>query len=248
VFQGLSVAPDQLSGLVNGFEQTMSTLASRQQQLGATIADLPGLLSAANTADVNLQQSLPELARFSTDLLPGLHQLAPTLTVALPWVRQLTTLSGSGELGGLLRTLTPAVRGLRAASKPLQQLVGQSGLLARCVSGDLVPTGNQTISDPPQTSTEQLYRELFQSSVGIASAAQDFDGNGRYVRVSTAGGGTLVQTPTLPVNGPLFGNAVLSPLGTRPALTASAPPLNGNRDCYRNAAPDLNSASTGVGP
>ena len=81
----------------------------------------------------------------------------------------------------------------------------------------MIPTGNSVIQDPPNPTGLQVYQELFQSAVGIAGASQNFDGNGRYVRASIAGGSDQVQTKSLPLDGPLYGNAVLSPLGTRPA-------------------------------
>jgi hypothetical protein len=84
--------------------------------------------------------------------------------------------------------------------------------------------------------------------VGLASASQNFDGNGRYVRASTGGGSDLQTTAPLGDNGPLFGNGVLPSLGTRPADPGSAPPIRSNVACVKNAAPNLNAAQTGAGP
>ncbi len=93
----------------------------------------------------------------------------------------------------------------------------------------MIPTGNAVIRIL-RSHRAKVYQELFQSAVGLAGAAQNFDGNGRYVR-ATAGGGHLVQTPAQPVNGPLFGNAVLAPLGTRPGFARKAPPLRATCPC-----------------
>ena len=112
---------------------------------------------------------------------------------------------------------------------------------------NLVPTGNEVIADPPLNSGVPVYQELLQTAVGLAGAGQNFDGNGRYLRSSPAGGSIPVQTSNLGNQGPLFGNAVLQPLGTRPAWPGQAPPVNGSRACFQNAAPDLNQASTGAG-
>jgi hypothetical protein len=57
-----------------------------------------------------------------------------------------------------------------------------------------------------------------------------------------------VQTGNLGAQGPLYGNAVLPPLGTRPGWPGQAPPVNGSRPCFQNVAPDLNRVSTGAGP
>ena len=48
--------------------------------------------------------------------------------------------------------------------------------------------------------------------------------------------------------GPLFGNAVLQPLGTRPAYPGHAPPVVENVACYKNAVPNLNKVITGPAP
>jgi hypothetical protein len=93
-----------------------------------------------------------------------------------------------------------------------------------------------------------VYQELLASAVGIAGAAQNFDGNGRYLRSTPAGGSTQVQTGNLGSQGPLFGNAVLAPLGTRPAWPGTAPPVKSGKPCYQNAQPNLNLVTTGSGP
>jgi hypothetical protein len=116
------------------------------------------------------------------------------------------------------------------------------------LTGVILPTSNEVIKDPPDTTGLKVYQELLQSAVGIAGASQNFDGNGRYLRASVGGGSNLVQTATLPVNGALYGNAVLEPLGTRPAFTDKAPPISEDRACDRNPVPDLSAASTGAGP
>ena len=74
------------------------------------------------------------------------------------------------------------------------------------------------IQDPPNTTGVSVWQELLESAVGIAGAGQNFDGNGRYLRSTPAGGWNAVQTGNLGSQGPLFGNAVLAPLGTRPAF------------------------------
>jgi hypothetical protein len=112
----------------------------------------------------------------------------------------------------------------------------------------VIPTGNERIQDPPLTTGLQAYQELFQSAVGLAGTGQNFDGNGRYVRSTAAGGADRVATGSLPGGGPLYGNAVLPPLGTRPAYPGSAPPLVSTIPCYKNAPANLNAAKTGVGP
>ena len=248
-FTALAGTQHQLGSLVAGFDATMTTLAQRQGDLAATVGALPGTLGAAQRADAALERTLPALGRVSVGLEPGLHQLPATISATLPWLGSLTELVDGHHLGALLGTLTPALAHTATLSGSARGLLGQLDALARCSSRDLVPTGNQVIRDPGAGSgAVPLYLELFQSAVGLASASQNFDGNGRYLRAAIGGGGTLVQTRSLPVNGPLFGNAVLNPLGTRPLLPAVAPAPVTTVPCAAQAAPDLNAVSTGGTP
>jgi hypothetical protein len=129
-----------------------------------------------------------------------------------------------------------------------QSLLSGSNELARCLVHNVIPTGNETIKDPPLTTGLRVYQELFQSAVGLAGASQNLDGNGRYVRASTGGGSDREATGSLGTQGPLFGNAVLPTLGTRPAFPGTPPPVRRDIACFKNAVPNLNAASTGAGP
>jgi phospholipid/cholesterol/gamma-HCH transport system substrate-binding protein len=248
VFRALASRQDQLAGFVTTFDATMRALAARQQDLSDTIAALPPLLRTANRSLTSLDASFAPTQEFARTILPGVEQLDPTIGQALPWLAQATALVAPSELGGLVADLTPAVQQTASTIHSTTALVSASDALARCVIHNLVPTGNEVISDPPATSGVPVYQELLQSAVGIAGAGQNFDGNGRYLRSTPAGGATAVQTGNLGSQGPLFGNAVLPPLGTRPAWPGKAPPVQSGTPCYRNAAPDLNRVATGAGP
>jgi virulence factor Mce-like protein len=248
VFRALASRQNQLASLVTTFDATLRALAARQQDLSATIAALPPLLRTTNRALTSLNASFGPTKTFAREILPGIEQVGPTITQALPWLVQATALLGPSELGGLVSALTPAVQATASTISSSTALVSASNALARCVSHNLVPTGNTVIQDPPVTSGVPVYQELLESAVGLAGAGQNFDGNGRYLRSSPAGGSTLVQTSVLGTQGPLFGNAVIPPLGTRPAWPGQAPPVKSGTPCFQTAAPNLNRVSTGAGP
>jgi ABC-type transporter Mla subunit MlaD len=248
VFTGLAAQQNRLSDLIAVFNTTMSALAARQQDLATTISLLPSTLQATDAALGPLQSSFGPTQAFARDLTPSVRQLAPTIAVGLPWIAQSLALLSRRDLGGLLAALTPAVDKTAASLSPTQTLLAGSDELARCLTHTVIPTGNERISDPPLTTGLQVYQELLQSSVGLAGIAQNFDGNGRYVRSGAGGGSDRVQTGSLPGGGPLYGNAVLPPLGTRPAYPGTAPALDRSIPCYTQAPPDLNAAATGAGP
>jgi ABC-type transporter Mla subunit MlaD len=249
VFQGLAASGPQLPALVTNFNATVAALAARQLQLAQTIAALPPWLRATDRALGPIQASFQPTKTFAAALTPGVQQLDPTLAAGILWLRQTTQLVSPQELGGLLRYLTPAVQNTSASLTTTKTLLEAADQFAQCFTHNIIPAGNQVIRDPPADSTGiQVYREFFQSAVGLAGAAQNFDGNGRYTRASAGGGDIRFQTNSIPNFGPLFGNAVLPPLGTRPAWPGGAPPLRRDVPCARNPVPNLNSAATGGTP
>jgi phospholipid/cholesterol/gamma-HCH transport system substrate-binding protein len=248
-FSGLAGAQGHLADLVTTFNSTMRALSARQQDLSNTIALLPGTLEATNQTLGPLQASFAPTQRFAAQILPGVRQAGPAIAAGLPWLAQTRSLVSDSELGGLLRYLTPAVQDTGTTVVSLKQLLHGSGQLAVCFTHTIIPTGNQRIVDPPVTTGLRDYQELFQSAVGIASSAQDFDGAGRYLRSSLGGGSDLVQTKASATSqGPVFGNAVLPPLGTRPAFAGAAPPISRTARCGSQRVPKLNAATTGQGP
>ena len=248
VLGALASQQRHLSHLVVSFNSTMGALAARQQDLSQTIALLPPLLRSTDSALGPIQASFGPTRAFAADLTPSIKQLNPTIVAGLPWIAQSTALFSPQELGGLLPYLRTAVQSTSSALSSTKSLLSGSQSLGRCLIHNVIPAGNEKIQDPPLTTGLQVYQELFQSAVGIASAGQDFDGNGRYIRSTAGGGSDRVATGTLGSAGPLYGNAVVPPLGTRPAFSGGPPPIKRNVDCFKNPLTNLNSVVTGAGP
>jgi phospholipid/cholesterol/gamma-HCH transport system substrate-binding protein len=247
-FAALASAQNHLEDLVTAFNATMGALAARQGDLSSTISLLPPFLRAADSALGPLQASFGPTQRFAKALTPSVKETGPTITAALPWLAQSTALLSPQELGGLLSALTPAIQGTASTLVSSKTLLNRSDELAKCFVHTVIPTGNERISDPPLTTGLQDYQELFQSAVGLSSFSQNFDGNGRYVRSAAGGGDDRVATGSLPGGGPLYGNAVLPSLGTRPANPGKQPPLDRSVPCFKAAPANLNAAKTGAGP
>jgi phospholipid/cholesterol/gamma-HCH transport system substrate-binding protein len=251
VFEGLAASGQALPQLIDNFERTMAALAAHQNDLSSAIAILPALLRATDSADRALAASFTPTQRFASQLVPGIKQLAPTIRVALPWLKQLTALTSKSELGNLLQYLSPAVANTSTALSATVTLLRQASELSLCFSKVLVPTGNQTItrdSSPP--TGLRVYQQLFQTAVGLDSATQNLDGNGRYLRATVGGGSDQVKSAALANGGSLYGNAVLPLQGTLPAFPSSgrAPTLDSKVPCYSQTPPDLNSATKGSTP
>jgi virulence factor Mce-like protein len=251
ILRGLAESGTQLPGLISSFDATMSALAAHQQDLGAAVSALPTLLRSTLGADSALDASFAPTQAFARDLIPSINQLGATVKVGTPWLRQLAKLSSAGELGGLLKSLTPAVDNTAVAVRNTTPLINGAATLSKCFTKVLVPTGDEKItvdSSPPAGLS--VYQQLFESAVGLAGSTQNFDGNGHYVRATVGGGANGIQTQTLSGAGALYGNSVLPVLGTFPSFpsTGSAPAIRSSVPCYTQTAPNLNSAGKGNGP
>ncbi len=248
VAAALDSREEQLKDLITNFNITAGALASQQGNLRETVQLLPRVLAEARPAFANLNQSFPPTRALARELLPGVRETGPTINAAFPWISQTRQLVSPAELQGLVQDLRRAVPSLTRATDATLRLLPQVDLVDRCALDVVLPTGERVISDPPFTSGIANYKEFFQSLVGLAGEGAGFDGNSYYTRVFSGGGALPVQTSPLPGTPQAFGNAVLEPIGSRPARPSRRPPYNSSVPCHRNTRPNLNAAKTGGGP
>jgi ABC-type transporter Mla subunit MlaD len=240
---------DSLKNLVTNFNTTMGAFASQATALQTSIRLLPGVLTAADSALLHLNNSFPPLRAFSKEILPGVEETPATVNAAFPWIAQARALVSPSELGGLVNDLRPTVANLAAATDASIQLFPKVDLVSKCFSDVLLPTGDIKVEDPPLSTGVENYKEFWQALVGLSGESQNFDGNGSYTRFQTGGGSHFVSTGQAVGGGPSsvqYGNAILQPIGARPGRPSSRPPYNRNFPCYRNPIPDINGAATTV--
>ena len=248
VSAALASRENQLKDLISNFNIVAGALAAEQSGLRRTVRVLPEVLAEANPALDKLNASFPSLRAFSLELIPGVRETPESIDAALPWIAQTRRLVSRSELQGLTNDLRPAVRDLATFTDGLVRFLPQADLVNRCLTENLLPTGDVVIQDGNLTTGVENYREFFQSLVGLTGESQNFDGNGQYTRFQTGGGATPVKTGPLGSDGPLFANALRRPLGTRPTRPRSRPPKRRDRECHTQKRPDLNSARIGGGP
>ncbi len=248
IADGLAADADQLKALIGSFDTTVGAFADRSGDLRSTLRVLPRVLRHGQRTFAALDAAFPSTRAFARELRPSLTELPATIAAAGPWIRQNRLLLGPSELGGLsgdLRSATASTaRGIAATDSTL----GTLDRTDRCLLHNLLPTAEVRVSDPPLSTNVPVFKEFFQTFVGVASAAQGFDGNGTYTRALATGGDNTLETNDFFGQGPLRGNATGAPLGTRPAYPGKAPPYREDVPCYTNRAPDVNGAKTGAGP
>lgn len=235
-----------LQDVVVNFNRTVAAFADENAALREALAELPGTLKTANETFNAANAAFPPLRAFAREILPGVAETQATIDAARPWLAQARALLSQDELGGLVDTLTPTAQDLARAGDGTLGLLRQQNLLAQCATKVLLPTGNIVIEDGPRTSGAEVYKEFFYAAVGFNGEGQAFDGNGQWLR-ATVGGSIRVEGGIEPSSGNprLYGNALLPPQGTRPAMPTRLPPQNFKAACKDQAIPDLNSARTG---
>jgi phospholipid/cholesterol/gamma-HCH transport system substrate-binding protein len=247
IYTALSSREGQLKDLITNFNITMAAFASEENNLRATIRELPQVLEAANPALDNLNAAFPSARAWALETIPGVRELPATIEAAYPWIRQTRALFSQEELGGLVKILRPTVPDLAAFVEGQNQFLPQLDLFNRCQLEVVLPAGDQRIQDGNLSTGLRNYEEFFQTLVNLSGESQNFDGNGSYIRTQPGGGPFRVQTQPVGRLGPLHANASFQPLGTRPAKS-SKPPYKPDFACHRNPEPNLSAARTGSGP
>jgi hypothetical protein len=248
IFAALSSNEATLKDLITNFNITMSALAAESGNLRETVRLLPRVLEAANPTLDSLNAAFPPTRAWALEMIPGVRETPATLEAGFPWIDQTRALLRPSELQGLVAELQPAIDDFAEFTDGQVDFLPVLDLFNRCQLNVVLPTGETRIDDGALSTGIRNYQEFFQSMVGLSGESGNFDGNGSYTRVQSAGGGYTVQTPPVGtfVEG-LFGSASLPPLGTRPARLPK-PPYKPNVKCHTQTPPNLNEARIGGGP
>jgi ABC-type transporter Mla subunit MlaD len=255
VFGALLSREAQLKELITNFNVTVGALAAEQENLSETVRLLAPTLETARPSLLHLNQSFPQLRAFAIEAEPGVAELPATIAAAEPWLRQADPLLSRRELGGLANLLRRATPGLALATSRTPGFLKQLGLFGRCISQNVIPTGNVVIDDAggayPFTTGVENFKEFFYGAAQQAGESQGFDGNGSYVRFQTGGGPVLSAAPQPGggfQNDTVFGNNIEPPVGIRPALPTTKPPFRQDFPCHQNPMPDINGPASAIGP
>jgi len=238
----------QLADLITSFNRTAAALASRDADLAATISGVDLTVRAAPPALRALDRALPAVDAFATALRPSLRIAPPILTRTAALLVQLEALSRPTELPRLVSRLKPALGDLPTLEQRLDALFPLVTPVVTCVRDRAVPVLNAKLDDGPLSTGRPVWQNLAHTTVGLASAAQNFDANGSWVRYLSTGGTATVSTGAVPGVGTLLGTAANPIEGSRPQWLGSqkTPPFRPDAPCTEQPAPDLR-ARTGPG-
>ena len=250
-FNAFAANQQDLQGLIDNFNVFTGALANQSENLSTTIALLAPTLQTAHTSLVSLDKSLPSLRTYAIELTPAVAELPGLISASKPWLAQVRPLLSGKEAGGTAKLLAEATPGLAGATQAGKEVaLPQLNQLALCTTKVLVPTGNQTIDDQFSTGGPN-YREFFYDLTNFAAAAQNFDGNGPYLRAQAGGGSILAGEPNpggnLTSDRINYSHVSENPLGTQPQL-AGQPAFKPEVRCDTNPVPDVNAGLGQVGP
>jgi phospholipid/cholesterol/gamma-HCH transport system substrate-binding protein len=236
----------QLADLVTGLARTAAAFASQRAALEASLPELAATLREAEPTFVALNGLFPTARAFAREIRPGLREAPATLRLANPLLAQLQGILAPPELPALIRVGDPAIRALARLQPGLRTLLGLLRPVTECARRNVLPAAKTRIQDGDLTVPYPVYSELFHGWVGLASAVQNFDGDGHAVRYHAGFGDqtfTTGQVSGLPE--PLVGLAENPILGSRPRKPSTGlPPFRPDVPCITQDPPDLR-AETG---
>jgi virulence factor Mce-like protein len=239
---------EQLAALIAAFDVTAGAVASRDDELRESVGELAATLRVALPAAREVRAALPSLYAFARDARPLLRRAPRTLDLARPLLGELRGLLGARELPALVRALRPPLRRLGALQPDLNALLRLVTPVTDCVRDHALPALTTPVEDGALTTGQPPWLELLHGMVGLASASQNFDGNGPAVRYMAGFGEQLISTGRLPGTGQLRGLAPVPVEGARPAPPTAKPPFRPDAECRRQEPIDLAAAAVGAPP
>lgn len=240
-----------LGELVSNLNTTAVALSADDGALGDSIGELDRVMRVSPPALTSLDRVLPKLSRFSRTLDPG-------LVAAPPLLRQLS--ESVVAFGAIVepRQRVRVVAALRAAFVDfpdlltnLTSLVSVVKPVTDCVNTHVTPILNSKLDDGALSTGDPVWQDLAHALPGIASAAQNFDGNGYAVRYQLGVNNQSVSTGSIPGLGTLTGNQPgSSPIaGARPVWVGRLKSSDFRPDapCSEQPLPNLTARSGPTG-
>ncbi len=244
----LASRDQQLVTLIDGLERTVTALASRRTQLEQSLPEMDALVHEAPSALQAVDDALPETRALAIEARPALREAPTTLRLADPVLAQARALVSPQELPALLSQLDPALDDLAPLEPRLTTLLGQVTPIMDCLRNNALPTLKTPVEDGALTTGDPPYRELLHGLTGLASASQNFDGNGPAVRYHAGFGDQLVTFGPAPSAAEALVGTTSTPIiGSRPRKPGEQPPFRPDVPCHTQEPPNL-AAATGPAP
>lgn len=239
-----------VTGLVDGLNTTAGALDATDGALGQSIDELDRTLRVAPRALSSIDHALPPVAKLAGVLAPSLRLAPPILDGVTTAVRALAAVVAPAERGRLLIALKATFQRLPSLLTKLGQVFPITKQVTDCLRTHVTPILDSVVPDANLSSGRPVWQDFIHFLPGVASAAQNFDGNGYWVRLLVGVGTHSFSLGNLPGIGQLVGDTPSnSPInGVRPVwqgdLTSDA--FHPEVPCATDQLPSL--ASNGAAP
>jgi virulence factor Mce-like protein len=244
----LAKQDDSIRSLVTGLNRTLAATNARRTELADSVSGIDRLTNVANPAFASLNRAFPTTRAFFREVRPGIEAAPTTLKLEGALATQIQGVLSKPELPALLAQTTPTLSMVSWLEPRLQDIFARGEPITECLRTHVVPTLKTPVDDGSLSTGAPPYREVLYSAVGLASASQDFTGDGPGVRYHAGFGDTSVSTGRVPsADGPLVGLTSEPILGSRPKKTTVDPPFRPDQPCMSQKLPDLH-AETGPAP
>jgi phospholipid/cholesterol/gamma-HCH transport system substrate-binding protein len=236
-----------LTGLVDSLNTTATALASTDGALARSVSGLDQTLRVAPPALTAVDLALPPVTNLATALEPSLKLAPPLLDGVIQAVDELDRVVAPVERGRLLRSLKATFEQLPSLLTKLGRLFPVTKAVTDCLRTHVTPILDSIVPDGNFSSGRPVWQDFVHFLPGIVSAAQNFDGNGYWIRLLVGAGTNSFSLGNLPGVGQLVGDTPSnSPIeGSRPIwqgdVTSDA--FHPEVPCAQDKLPSLASAT-----
>ena len=177
-----------LTGLVDNLNTTAGALASTDGALGDAIRGVDRTLQTAPSSLTALDRALPPVTTLSRALEPSLAQAPPLLSGVIGEAKQLGAVVAPDERGPLLTALKTTFEQLPTVLNQLGKVLPVTDSLTTCLRTHVLPILDSVVPDDNLSSGRPVWQDFVHFLPGVANTAQEFDGNGYWIRLLLGGG------------------------------------------------------------
>jgi phospholipid/cholesterol/gamma-HCH transport system substrate-binding protein len=238
---------EALAGLVTNLNRTMGALSAQSGALAATIRQLDGTLIEAPPALTAIDGTLRPLETVAAAIRPSLRIAPPILRRTAGTLDQLAALTSKNELPRLVSRLKPTLDVAPGLLRDITKFFPFLKPVTDCVTSQVVPTLTSVVQDGPHTSNRPVWKELGSTFTALASASQNFDANGPWVRYLFALGANTISFGDLGGGDRLVSAGGSEVIGTNPRWFGNdyKLPFRPDQKCVDQGKPDLQARTGG---
>jgi phospholipid/cholesterol/gamma-HCH transport system substrate-binding protein len=201
----LQGSSSQLADLVTGLNRLSGALAATDGSLGQTISGLDQTLQVAPPTLGAVDRSLPPLVNLGVALDPSLKAAPPLVEALTKTVNQLGAIVALPERTRLLDALFNTFTGFPTTLRQLAKLFPITKGVTDCLRTHVTPILTQTVPDGSLSSGRPVWQDFAHMLSGLSGAAQNFDGNGYWIRLISSVGNNGISVGQLPLLGQTLG-------------------------------------------